>query len=260
MAQFVPINRADHAKKLWRRPANYAFAAAEALLSIVGPEIAKVALAMPIAFIEQSGALMPVAVTSLEPGRNLFVGPKGQWFGRYVPMGLRSYPFRLAHGKDKDDILLCVDEDSVVTAPEVSAESFFDAEGKLTATVKDAMALLSEVERSRKATEVAMKALKEAGVICHWDVKVKTEEGERPVQGLHRVDEAALNGLDDAAFVALRKVSALTIAYAQLFSTDQMFMLPKLAQAQLPPAPPRSVQTPLERLLAERPDGLIQFS
>jgi len=52
------------------------------------------------------------------------------------------------------------------------------------------------------------------------------------VQGLYRIDEEALNVLPDEAFLPLRKTSALPLAYAQLFSINQLAMLPKAAEVQ----------------------------
>ena len=49
----------------------------------------------------------------------------------------------------------------------------------------------------------AVAALAEAGVIQPWPIKLKAEQGERAIAGLHRVDEAALNALADDVFLKL---------------------------------------------------------
>ena len=53
-------------------------------------------------------------------------------------------------------------------------------------------------------------------------------DGEKPVTGLHRIDEVALNGLSDDQFLQVRKASALPIAYAQLISMGQTTALERL--------------------------------
>ena len=58
-------------------------------------EVGQVGSWMPIAFIEQAGRFVPMAMMCPMPEHNLFVGPDGQWLGGYVPASLRSYPFRL---------------------------------------------------------------------------------------------------------------------------------------------------------------------
>jgi hypothetical protein len=260
MPQLVAISREVHGTKTWRRLTSYSFAATDALLPVIGVEIARMALSMAIAFVQQSGRYLPVAIASLERGRNLFVGPDGQWLGRHVPVGLRSYPFRLAQREGSEDVFLCIDEDSGLVGNDGSAEDFFDPEGNPSSAIKGVMELLTEMERSRKATEIAMDALRDADVIRPWEIKMKTDREEKSVQGLNRIDEAAFNALSDDAFLELRRVSALPIAYAHFFSTDQLTMLPHMARVQGQFLQSRSAnQTPLDRLLAQNPDGLIRF-
>lgn len=59
----------------------------------------------------------------------------------------------------------------------------------------------------------------------------KTDQGERKLEGLFRVNEAALNALDNEAFLSVRKSGALPVAYAQLLSMQQLRVLGELAQA-----------------------------
>ncbi len=54
MAKFVAVSREAHAQKVWRRFANYQFAAREALAPIVLAEVVQVGSWMPIVFIEEA--------------------------------------------------------------------------------------------------------------------------------------------------------------------------------------------------------------
>ena len=49
------------------------------------------------------------------------------------------------------------------------------------------------------------------------------------MEGLYRIDEAALNALPDDAFLSLRKPGALPLAYAQLMSMSQFGKLQQAA-------------------------------
>jgi|GEM_PF-6989338 hypothetical protein len=71
--------------------------------------------------------------------------------------------------------------------------------------------------------EASVAALTEAGIIQPWPITIKTEQGEQPFGGLHRIDEAALNALPDEAFAKLRKGSSLPIADAQLLTRERWF-------------------------------------
>ena len=95
MPQFAAVSRERHANKKWLRYSNHAFAAGEIIAPIVGAELARAALAMPCAFLQQSGRYTLVAVLSIIAGRNMFVGPDGRWLGPYVPAVFRLYPFRV---------------------------------------------------------------------------------------------------------------------------------------------------------------------
>ena len=63
-------------------------------------------------------------------------------------------------------------------------------------------------------------------------MEINLKQGEKvvPVEGLFSVDEAALNKLDDEDFLALRKAGGLAIAYAQLFSMNQLAVLERLGE------------------------------
>ena len=264
MARFSPVTRERHAAKRWRRPVSLAAAAGNAVVPVVGGELARLALAMPIAFIEQSGRYQLVAAQSLTPGRNLFVAADGRWLGGYVPAWHRSYPFRLLQPQGAAEAVLCVDEESALIAEgESGGEDFFDADGAVSQALRPIVDLLLESERRRKATEVAVLALAEAGVIQPWPITVKAAEGEKPITGLHRIDEAALNALGDEGFLKLRKASALPLAYAQLLSMGQLGVFEQVAKlheqlaraAAAAAAPLRS----FDGLLQLPPDDVVRF-
>jgi hypothetical protein len=260
MPQFAAISRERHANKKWLRFSNFGFAAGEVIAPIVAAELARAAHAMPCAFLQQSGRYTLVAVLSIIAGRNMFVGPDGRWLGPYVPAVFRLYPFRALSTGQGDSVVLCVDEESKLVVDGSSAgEEFFDAQGNPAPVLKPAFDAALALERNRKSTELAIQALAQAGVIRPWELKVKSAEGERPIGGLYRADEAALRALPDEAFLNLRKAAALPIAYTQMLSISQLGMLERLARVRTQPvAPTPSAPTapPSSPLLSALPDTL----
>jgi hypothetical protein len=234
----IPINTDDHAGKGWRHPNGFSFAAAQAVVPVVGAEFAKVAISMPIAFIRQPDVesaerYLPVAVMSPVAGRNLFIGPVGQWLGTYVPAGLRSYPFRLGAVERSDQVTLCIDEDSgLIVDGEETAEAFFDAAGDPAPALKAILDFLLGLERNRSVTEIAVSTLAAAGVILPWDIQLTLDGQATAVTGLFRVDETALDALDDVTFLGLRRSGALALAYLQLLSMGQAAVFDHLNVAQ----------------------------
>ena len=65
---------------------------------------------MPLAFSEVEGKLRIVALLSPIPGLNLFVSGTGEWLGTYVPLLLRTYPFRLTPDPSTKQLVLAVDD------------------------------------------------------------------------------------------------------------------------------------------------------
>jgi hypothetical protein len=264
MVNIVPVSASRHSGKAWRHPVNFAFASAQAVVPLVGAEFAKAALALPIAFISQAGLHLPVAVMSPVSGRNLFIGPAGQWLGAYVPAALRSFPFRLARVEGVEQVALCIDEDSglVVDADGV-AEEFINAEGNTSPTTKAMLDFLVALEQSRTTTEIAIAALADASLIQPWQFQVTIDGQAMASTGLFRVDEAALNALDDTAFLKLRRVGALTLAYLQLLSMNQIAVLDQLnlMQQQLSQAHKQQRQiTSLDELFAKASNESLRFN
>jgi hypothetical protein len=234
MAKIVPVDRERHVGKGWRRPRGYGFAAADALAPLGGSEFTHAVLAMPIGFVEKSGRYMPVALLGLAKGSNVFVGPDGQWLGSYVPAVFRTYPFSLEHREGNEQTILCVDEDSnlIVDLGGENIEKFFVADGSPSATTNTIADVLRRIEHDQTQTGLAVAALSEAGVITPWPLKVPANSQQVTISGLYRIDEPALNALDDPTFSKLRKASSLVVAYGQLLSMPQVSVLLRVSAIQ----------------------------
>jgi hypothetical protein len=230
MPNFVAVSRDRHAAKRWIRYDSYKFAGKEAVLPLVAAELSKAVIAMPIGFINPNSIFTPAAMLGLKPGKNLFVAQDGRWVGGYIPSILRGYPFRLAHNEE-NRLILCVDEDSGLVTDHPVGELFFDEAGEPSESVRQVLNFLQTVEQSRVATATACEMLDRYGVIKPWPITLKGDAGEHTIDGLFRVDEAALNQLSDDAFLELRRVGALLIAYCQLLSMQNLDIIANLAKA-----------------------------
>jgi len=254
MPRFAVVSHERYGRKKWQRFKSYAFAAADALVPIVGAELARTAVSMPLAFSEQSGHYTLVALLSPVPGHNLCVGPDGRWLGGpYIPAWLRLYPFRMLPQQDTDELVLCLDEESgLVVERDAAGEEFFDREGKLSPALKAVSEALTVMERSRILTNLAVAALAQAGVIRPWQINLRTDQGEKTISGLQHIDEAALHALPNDVFTKLRTPLALPIAYAQMFSEVRLAIFEHLARLHDQPAPSPIAELP------ETLDGLLE--
>jgi len=233
MTELAAISPEHHAKKVWKHVTDYAFAAAEMVIPLVGVELSKVVPAMPIGFIEQEGGYQLIAITSLQPGTNLYVAPDGKWLVPYIPSVLRAYPFQLVQQENAENFTLCINEASgLVVDNTEDGNAFFDDQDEPAQAIKDILNFLTEVEASRALTQGAVNALADAGLIIPWALNLKQGEEVVPVEGLFHVDEAALNKLDDEDFLTVRKAGGMAVAYAQLLSMNQFAVLERLGEIQ----------------------------
>jgi hypothetical protein len=256
MTTFIPLNKAEHATQTWRRPANYAFAATEALAPIVSAEAGIAAVNMPLAFTKSGNLVQLVAVMAPKPGKNNFVSKDGQWLGLYVPAVFRAFPFRLGRIEGRNDFAVCIAKEGGYLG--TGGEPLYDASGELAPKTKEAVDFLHNFEKSRQHTLFAGGALEEAGVLSPWPIKLREKDGrEATSDGLLRVDEKALAQISDEAFLKLRKVGALAIAYAQLLSMSRLGLLGRLAQ--LAAAQPASPKKELNLDFLREDDGNLVF-
>jgi hypothetical protein len=258
---FQPVSSARHSSSYWQPSASFAWTSREAVVGLVGPEMARAALHMPVAFVQYQDQYLLAAILGLETGTNLFVGEDGRWTGAYVPALLRGRPFTLLPSTDGKKVL-CVDEAAgrVGSTAEPGSQPFFAEEGKLAAPVQQLLDFLSVIESARQPTVDACAALHAKGLLVPWSIEIKTDTGPRMLEGLYRVDEAAMNALSDEAYLELRRAGAIAVAYAQLMSMPQLAGLGERASARLAAAariaPPVNSTGDLDLSFLERGDTL----
>ena len=208
-----------------------------------------------LGFIQQDKTYQPVAVTGLGGGQNQYVNHDGKWLGTYVTAFLRSHPFRLLTAKNKQQVL-CIKEDHLVD--DSQGLPLFDSEGNLTKPVQDTLNFLNECEKNRRVTQTASATLDKSAVIEKWPLKIKQQEGQEPVQvdGLYRISEKSLNEQDADAFVGLRSNGALALAYAQLFSMNQIDQLAERAKYHARQQP-KQEEPDIEKLFGN--DDILSF-
>jgi SapC len=256
--QFTAVTRERYAGKKWQRSSGYGFAATNALAPVVGAELARAALSLPLAFLQEAGRFVLVAVLSLAPGRNMLVGPDGRWLGRYIPACFRSYPFRLVRTQETGQLVLCIETAAGAVGAASASQDFFDQAGNLSPALRKVFDFLSWYERNRQATDMAVSALVDAAVIKPWPIGIKAEKNQWEIAGLHGIDEAALNALSDDAFLKLRNCSALPIAYAQMLSAALIGVLEQRAR-ELQPKPATVWPENLDGLFGMSSGELIKF-
>jgi len=229
MPSYQPVTQASHGARRLRQPAGYQFAATQTYARLLAYEMAAVLTNQPMAFVRSNDEFVPVAVQSLHAGRNLYVSPDGRWLAGYLPAVYRLYPFILGEQAD-GRLVLCVDEDSDRLS-DTEGEPLFDSEGRNTATLDTVVKQVQQFAGQQQATARVCEGLARHQLLVPWEIKLRTEGVAEPatVQGLYRVDETALNALPDDAFLELRRLGALQVAWCQLLSMRHLPLLQQLA-------------------------------
>lgn len=204
----------DHRGLGLRRDPGFGFAAGTAAIPLTLPEFAAAGRSYPIVFAADAGAL-PLALTGLTAGRNLFVAEDGAWrAGHYVPAYLRRYPFIAVEAEAGGARLLGLDTTSALVSTDAArdgAEALFDAEGRPTERASAAMAMCEAYAREHAATEAFSAALVEHGLLVPRTAELRLTNGATdPAAEAAPSPETAPNAVvtgfqvvDEAAFRAL---------------------------------------------------------
>jgi SapC len=227
-----PVTPERHGK-LRLRDAGYGFAATASAIPLAAEEFLIAARTLPIVFGAQAPHL-PVALTGLAAGTNLYLTEDGAWRpGTYVPAYLRRVPFFLVRtAPNSDQLVLCID----TQAPQVSeteGEPLFDAEGKPTKQLEHALAFTRAVEESILRTRALTQRLTELGLLKAAVVQFTHHGKPMRVDGFFAVDRPALAALPAEPLAELRDKGWLEAIYAHLLSIGG---LPDLARDMPRPA------------------------
>lgn len=262
MVQFTPLSQTDHGDHRWTRYTSYDHARADAVAPVTLQELTQASKTLPLCFTPSGEGYSLAVLQSLLPGQNLCVAPNGQWLTEYTPAVYRAYPFGLGQ-TETEDHFLCADMDSGLIDVDGEGEPMFDDSGP-TEAIRSVMNFLLALHKDRAATTRVVAMLARHGLIKPWALTIKTEEGERLVEGVFTLDEAALNALAPDALAEVRDAGGLAVAYCQLLSTRNLATLQQLIKAhtdlqqshmQVQPAPEPS--DPFADFMKDT--GLIQF-
>lgn len=189
----------EHARFGVRPQADYLFAAEAAAIPLVAGEFAQAQRHYPIVFASDETA-MPLAVTGITAGRNLFVDAAGAWTpGCYVPGYARRYPFIAVASDAGGPAMLGLD----AASPRVSADAvrdgadlLFAADGAPTPVGRAAMAFCDAYAAEYEQTRAFAAALVAQGLLVERAMRInRPGGGEHVVQGFRLVDEAAFRAL-----------------------------------------------------------------
>lgn len=229
MAQFRALQKNKDLTAGFMRSKNFFHAAKQTVAPVLIEELSRVIANLPLCFVkDQNQNFMLVVLQSLEQGKNLLVHPDGRWLIDYIPAHYRAHPFALLPNQD-GDLTLCVDEESGLIHEELKEgdERFFTEDGEIAPFTNSVLEFLKLRQKGLQTTQSVVNKIAEAGIIVPWDIKVKNEAGEeQKIDGIYKIDEKLLQGLDKKEYLTLRDV--IGVVYAVLLSEHRLSNLSKL--------------------------------
>jgi hypothetical protein len=236
----VLLDRDKHRNRRVRPATGFAFAAHANSVYLSGAEFGEAAREYAIVFTRgENGKVVPVVMLGLRGRENLFVQEDGRWDARYIPAFVRRYPFVLAELPGQS-LGVCIDE-AFEGFGDSEGEPLFDAQGKETAFLRNALDFLAQYQREHLRTEAFCQRLDQAGLLMEMNARADLVDGRSfTVNGLLVVDEKKLLALPDATVLGLFRSGELHLLSMHLMSLSNMQRLVDrlaLRKSPLTPAP-----------------------
>lgn len=231
MSSLVPLANDKHANLKVIESGDYSRYRDQHLIPIVTRDFFTLAAEFPLVFVTRDKAdeFVPVAIMGLRQGQNLYC-QTGQWQAQVVPVSFASAPFSIAPADSAgEQYLVLVDESSPLLS-EKEGNALFSDEGTRTDYMERRIEALIEVTQHAMQTQNICKLFQDKNLLITHQVQLQHRpDGKRyNIDGIHVIDEKALNELPDEDFLALRKQGLLPLIYAHLSSLQQLRRISQL--------------------------------
>lgn len=217
-AHVEPLQAGRHGDLFLKKKTDYSFARKMNSILLTTTEFPMAAQHYPIVFARIDEAFMPFAVTGYKQGENLHIDEEGQWRENfYIPAFVRRYPFIFMENHAEESLSLSIDRDCPGLNSEEGEPLYTD--GKPSELINRALDFSKAYHVEAQKTRQLTKKLEEADLLVERNANFTLPGGETSlVSGFSIIDEQKLNGLEDEAFLALRKGNALAQIYCHLLS------------------------------------------
>lgn len=218
------LDRQAHARLKFRPPSDdYSFTADASMIPILTAEFGMAAREYPIVFMRENdkSEAVPVTLTGMPQGKNLFVNEAGRWDARYVPAYVRRYPFVFVESAP-DNFTVCIDPTSKFFDEKQGVPLFGD-DGEPSSALKDTIKALSEYQSAMRHTRTFMSRLVGADILMEANAKADLPDGRSMVwRGFWTVDEKRFRALPEATLKDWFATGELALIYAHLLSLGNL--------------------------------------
>lgn len=224
MSTYTPVSNTLHLNRRWHQHSSFQFAKTDNVVPVYLNEIMDIMHILPLAFVQQPEGFTLVTVMGLRGGENLLVSQDHQWLCHYIPAVYRFKPFQMF--ATQESTVLCIESSMISDSDE--GEAFFSNDGQLSPIVQSIMQTMISCNSTQQLQQVLCQVLHKYDLIVPWTITIDDGKDQQPLTGLYRINEDALNALEDQAFLEVRAAGALPVVYAQLLSMNNINHLSRL--------------------------------
>lgn len=187
------------------------------LVPLVVDEFIYAAVNFPIVFVKDpvTGEFRSAGLVGLEKSENLIFNSKGA-LSTYIPASVYRYPFSAVMNEDAGNLSLCIDMDSKLVGEQ--GERLFHSTGEPTELTIRKINELSKLMGQEVNTYKFMEFLFKKGLIEPVELKIKLGDDQSVLGGIYRVNQKALNELDDETIVLIQRNNYFGLIHAHLVS------------------------------------------
>jgi hypothetical protein len=219
--RLVALDRQAHARLKVSPPDDFSFTADTPLAPLLTPEFGMASHEYPVVFMREGTEMIPVALTGMPRGKNLFLTTGGRWDARYIPAYVRRYPFVFVETA-ADQFTVCIDPTSKFLN-ETTGTALFGDDGEPTPALKDTVNRLGEYHRAVRLTRSFMQRLLESKLLMDANAKADLPDGRSlEWSGFCVVDEKRFREIPETLLKDWFATGELGLVYAHLMSLGNL--------------------------------------
>ncbi len=219
----TPVNKQRHAN--WSIVGSDRFDFAKGIHSVplTAVEFPSAAPEFAVVFAKNNEGVLPIAVTGVRAGENLFVGADGKWKAEYVPAFVRRYPFVFSSADEGKTLTLCLDEEFAGCRQNGEGERLFTPAGENSTYLTKVVEFLQEYQNHFRRTQLFCKKLQDLQLLEPMGAQFKMPDGrEGTLSGFFVVNRDKLKKLSTEKLAELVQTDELEMIYLHLNSLSNL--------------------------------------
>lgn len=226
MPTLTPLNASVHGDLKVRDDRLHQYAKSRHMIPLNVTEVPQAAMCLPVLIsrFEGQNSYALSAITSFEPGTNLFVEGEA-WQPIFIPAEMQTFPIGLMTEPDAADPVLGIDPTMLVFSKS-DGTALFDGNGQPSLWLSQTEKQLRDHAEKKARTYEFFQELARLDLIVPLNISVHLSGGAtNQISGLMSINEDALKNLPPKELVDLSDRGYLPVIYGLLFSLFQLNLL-----------------------------------